>query len=156
MRSTIAVEGERMSGWTAVAAAAMALGLMGAAPPEASYAEGQVWEYRARAGDEGSLLKIQKIEEVPAFAARGPVYHITIVGVHLGPDAILGALQHAPVSKTTLDASVTRLSKSPAMFPDVEAGIAEWQTSQGGVFDIPVAQIIEVLDQAMRGAPPQG
>jgi hypothetical protein len=40
----------------------MAAGAMAATPTVDRYAEGQVWEYQTRPGDQGSLLKIQKIE----------------------------------------------------------------------------------------------
>jgi hypothetical protein len=46
-------------------------------------AAGQVWEYKMRAGDEGSLLKIRQIEADPASATRGPIYRISMIGFHL-------------------------------------------------------------------------
>ncbi|MFL6858379.1 MAG: hypothetical protein ACJ8DZ_05620 [Allosphingosinicella sp.] len=132
-----------------VAAAAL---LAGAAPvaPKSGYAAGQVWEYRTRAGEEASRLKIQKIEALPEFARQGPVYHISIVGLHLGP-GLIGVLPHAPVSAETLDASVTRLSASRPDFPSADEGTAEWQAAKGGVFTIPVAQIVAMLDETTRG-----
>jgi hypothetical protein len=141
--------------WKAAIAAVAAAVLVGAAPPQPSahsYAEGQVWEYHTRPGEEGSLLKIQKIETLPELAADGPVYHISLIGLHLGP-GLGGMLQHAPVSRETLDASVTRLSTAHADFPDVGPEITEWRQAKGGVFTISVAQIVESLDQMTRNAP---
>jgi hypothetical protein len=141
-------------GWAglliAVASAAMA-----ADSPSRDYKEGQVWEYRTRPTDDGSLLRIQKIEVVPAFAQHGPVYHISIIGVHFSAAPISGELQHLPVSRETLDASVTRLSRSVRPFPDANAGIQEWRAANGGVFTIPVAKIIssvELMFQNSNGA----
>jgi hypothetical protein len=111
-----------------------------ARPP---YVEGQVWEYRTRAQDTGSLLKIQRISHL------GPetVYHVSVIGLGMRRRDIPGVLQHAPVSRATLDDSVT--SPSSRNFPttDFEEGFAEWQRAGGGVFTIPVAKIIVLLDE---------
>ena len=125
--------------------------LAGAAQPQpVRYAAGQVWEYRTRPGDEGSLLKIQKIERDSRFAKTGPVYHISVIGFHLANPRIRPVLPHAPVAKHVLDASVTRLSHVRPPFPDAVPGIVQWQGVHGGVYTIPVAQIIDALDRSTR------
>lgn len=116
-----------------------------AATPARAYAEGQVWEYRTRPQDEGSLLKIQRIEDA------GSVFHVSLVGVRLGGSPT--EIQHLPVSRQTLDASVTRLSDSDTPFPDVAAGYAEWQRAQGGVFTLTMAEIVDFVEQALAGEP---
>lgn len=117
------------------------------APEPARYLEGQVWEYRTRPGEEGSLLKIQAVEDWPG---GGKVYHISVIGVRIagmrGND-----LQHLPVSELTLNASVTRLSPSTAAFPLADEGMAIWRADRGGVYDIALAEIIAIIDQAMGG-----
>ena len=122
-----------------------------AAQAPAPYAEGQVWEYRARAGEEGSLVRIQRIEDRPA-PAPGPVYHVAIVGVRLGGPGGQTDLPHLPVSRRTLDASVTRLSGRAASFPNSDEGMAEWRRAAGGVFTLPLAEIVAIVDQAVRAA----
>jgi hypothetical protein len=123
-----------------------ALALLGDAPDSAGtrYAEGQVWEYRTRPGDENSLLKIQKVNDPDGPGPAEPIYHLSAIGVDLGP-GVVGMLPHFPVSRETLDASVTRLSLETARaFPSATAGIEEWREANGGVFNIPVAQIIGI------------
>ncbi|HYD13750.1 MAG TPA: hypothetical protein VEC11_12955 [Allosphingosinicella sp.] len=115
----------------------------------ARYQEGQVWEYRTRPGDEGSLLKIQRIEGWPQ--GHGSVYHISVIGVRLGGQT--GTIQHLPVSELTLNASVTRLSPSTAIFPSPDEGISLWREAQGGVFDLPLAEIIAIAAQQIGGPP---
>jgi hypothetical protein len=88
--------------------------------PPNRYAEGQVWAYKTRPQDIGSLVKIQKIEEAPG----GTIYHISFIGIHLSPSETT-VLQHAPVSEQTLDASVTEQVSDPGTFPDASEGIAE-------------------------------
>jgi hypothetical protein len=130
--------------------AACALALLGAAPPALRLREGQVWEYRTRAGDDGSLLKIQKIDTAAAFAKAGPVYHVSIIGVHFGDPQRADALQHAPFTRAALAASVTRLATAQAVFPDAAEGIAEWRKARGGVFTITVAKAIDGVAQTLR------
>ena len=120
----------------------------GPAAPE-RYAEGQVWQYHVRPGDEGSLLKIQRIEP---WLGGGQVYHISVIGVRLGGRPG-NQIQHLPVSAATLDASVTRRSTSHAAFPSPDEGIAMWREAQGGVFDIPLAEIIAIADRQISGDP---
>jgi hypothetical protein len=135
-----------MSILKAVSAGVMFATLSGQTSP-AKYSEGQVWEYKTRLGDEGSLLKIQRIEQDPAFQKYGPIYHVSVVGVHLRNPTITPMLPHAPVSRDTLDASVTRLSPDRREFPSADSGIEQWRQANGGVFTISVAEIIEALDQ---------
>ena len=119
--------------------------------PSNRYVEGQVWEYKTRPQDTGSLVKIQKIEEAP----RGSIYHVSLIGIHIASGRST-VLQHSPVSRQTLDESVTRQVKDPGTFPDASEGIAEWRAAHGGVFTIPLAQIADVIEQtaaAQPGAP---
>ena len=118
--------------------------LLAIAASPTRYAEGQVWQYKTRIQDAGSLIKIQKIEK----AERTTIYHISIIGIHLGPDAST-PLQHAPVAQETLDASVTQQVPDPGTFPDATEGIAEWRSAQGGVFTISLAEIAEVLQKTV-------
>jgi hypothetical protein len=119
------------------------------APEPARYQEGQVWEYRTRPGEEGSLLKIQAVEDWPG---GGKVYHISVIGLRMGggPGNEIG---HLPVSELTLNASVTRLSPSTAAFPEVDEGLAMWREAQGGVFDIALAEIVEIAARQIESLP---
>lgn len=116
-----------------------------------AYAAGQIWQYHARPSDPASLLKIQVVESDPVLTKSGPIYHVSIVGVHLGSDHRLSEIAHVPVSKDTLDKSVTVLVKSDATFPDVRPGIADWKSAKGGVFTISVAEIVDIIDKMAQG-----
>lgn len=120
--------------------------LVGAGQPAEPYSEGQVWEYRTRPADEGSLLRIQKIENSDN-ARIGTIYHISVIGVHFGnASQLAGTLGHLPVSGASLDASVTRLATRKVDFPDATSGIAQWRDAKGGVFTIPIAQIVASIE----------
>jgi hypothetical protein len=126
--------------------AMLALALMSGAPAVDTYAAGQVWEYRHRAGEQASLLKIQAVEQEAGSATDAQIYHISIIGLRLRNPRLAPVIPHSPVSKATLDASVLRQSKSSADFPDATEGIAEWRRAAGGVFTIPVADIVQIID----------
>lgn len=130
----------------------LATGTVLSAKPN-DYAEGQVWEYRVRPQDPGSLLKIQKIDINPSRVEHRVIYHISIIGVHLNDPAVLREISHVPVSREALDDSVTRLSPSRTAFPDPREGIAEWRRARGGVFTIPLARIITTVEETLGKMP---
>jgi hypothetical protein len=125
----------------------------GASANPPAYAEGQIWQYHSRPGEDGSLIKIAKIEKDPARFAGRAVYHISIIGVRMGPAGGSTEIAHLPVSVETLDKSVTNLVQANLAFPDVEPGIAEWRRAKGGVFTIPLAEIVTVVGEAIARAP---
>ena len=116
-------------------------------PATARYAKGQVWEYRTRRCDEGSLLKIQKVEPYPSADGDDYAYHLSVIGVRLGEPARMTEICHVPVSSATLDASVTNLSTSRPDFPDPDEGISIWRDDEGGIFDIAMADVVQCLDE---------
>jgi hypothetical protein len=122
-----------------------------AEPSASRYVVGQIWRYTPRPGDEGSLLKIGRVEVDPSLQGGQPIYHISVIGVHLGQDHRLTVIGHLPVSKETLDKSVIALAKSEAEFPDVAGGIEEWKRAKGGVFTISIADIVTFVDQTIQG-----
>jgi hypothetical protein len=106
------------------------------------YAEGQVWEYRTRRGEEHSLVKIQRIEVDPETDAA--IFHVSLIGLNW-PNG--DELAHAPVSQTTLDISVTQLlSTEEVQFPAPDEGIAIWRRANGGVYAVSLAEIVEMGD----------
>lgn len=114
-----------------------------------AYAEGQVWEYSTRPEDAGSLIKIQQVESSPA----GPIYHISMTGLRIAKSGAPTDAAHLPVSRETLDASVTRLATPQAAarkFPDPREGIAIWRQDNGGVFTISLSEIAGII----AGLPP--
>lgn len=135
-------------------AAALALQTAAAPPPATApapvlpqIAVGQVWEYQARPQDVGSLLKVQQTEKI----AGTDVFHITVVRVQLGGQST--ALQHLPMAREALQASVTQQVPDPGFFPSPDEGIASWRAAKGGVFTLPVAQVIDMVEGSIGGAP---
>ena len=116
---------------------------------ETPYAEGQVWAYKNTPEDPGSLIRIQEIDTT-SWAEEGvTIYHISMIGIVVTGLSETVPVRHMPVSKETLDASVTRLTKTSEQFPEYRAGKAEWERANGGVFTITLAQIADFVRNQM-------
>jgi hypothetical protein len=114
------------------------------AAEERDYAVGQVWAYDTAPEDKGSLIQIREIEQIGPADAPMTVYHISMSGVAVSQDKPVG-IGHLPVSRATLDASVTRLVADAPPFDDYTKGKAEWQAAEGGVFTISLKEIAEIV-----------
>ena len=118
-----------------------------------AYAAGQVWKYRTRPGEESSQLYISRVDHLP----EGLAFHIYLDGLHLkNPAGEQSSLPHAPVNEETLKASVTALVTERAQVPDVSKGYNIWREAydrgEAGVFDIPVAEVVQFIEEVANGA----
>jgi hypothetical protein len=113
------------------------------------FAEGQVWRYDARTHEEGSVLVIAKIDEWPD---EGTVYHCQVTGLLVcRPDGrVLSTLEHIPVSRSSLEASVVGLETGSAEPPNVEEGYSIWKAAfsrgEAGVYAIPIKDIVASVE----------
>ena len=133
----------------------MALMAVPVAAKQDRYEAGQVWSYKTRPQDVGSLIRIHRIEPFGPKGSTALVYHVSIIGLSLGgqPQSIVG---HVPVSRETLDNSVVEIVRTDRQFPEpqsVEEGIEIWRTDEGGIFTILLAEIVNVIEQAQSGSP---
>lgn len=128
---------------------ALALLVSAGAAAARDYAVGQVWQYHVRSGDEGSLLRIQAIETPAGYEKYGPIYHISVIGVHFPGVPGGQPIGHLPVSRETLEASVTQLSPSKDAFPDWQEGVKLWRADRGGVFTISLAEIVTIVERSV-------
>jgi len=120
------------------------------------YAAGQVWAYRTRPGDEASRVKIHAVEPYPGPGGEDEVFHVSVVGFSFrNPDAP-PVLSHVPVARETLDASLTEQVPGEGDFPDPAEGIASWRENGGGVFNLPIADIVQMFDDLSMGFAPSG
>jgi hypothetical protein len=120
-----------------------------------NYTEGQVWSYKARPGEAGSTLLIDKIESDPKL---GAIYHISVLGVSVKNPQVLSGVQHdlphIPVSKQALDVSCIKLLGLSKPNPDYLEGYAQWRGTfdQGhaGVFTIPISEIVGIVESTIN------
>jgi hypothetical protein len=119
-----------------------------------SFSEGQVWQYRTRPHEASSTVQICKVESDPKL---GEVFHISIRDLRIknprAPGGFTGEMQHAPVSRQTLQASVTKLVGTSPVGSGYREGYATWRKAfeQGnaGVFSVPVAEIVGGIESAL-------
>ena len=123
----------------------------------AKYSRGQVWSYRARPSEEKSRLYIVRVDTNQKL---DNIYHIFVDNLSLkNPHAETGiqdVLPHAPVSGKTLDASVIDLIETrDTNLPNISEGYKIWREAfdkgEGGVFTIPVAEIIQYIEDIVNG-----
>lgn len=118
------------------------------------YAEGQVWSYKTRDGEQGSTLQINRIEHDPRL---GDIFHISVSGVRLhnphAPQGITTELPHFPVSIQTLEKSCIEPTGTASVNPDYLEGYQAWREAfdagQAGVFDIAVADIVDIVESSI-------
>jgi hypothetical protein len=133
-----------------------AIGLLSVAATSSAheYAEGQVWIYHTRSGEEGSTLQINRIDHDPKL---GPIFHISVFDVRVknphAADGFATDLPHFPVSRETLDKSVISLARSPMQTVAYQEGYLEWKRAfdagQAGIFTISVAEIVASIERAI-------
>lgn len=121
-----------------------------------SYQVGQVWAYKTRKAESNSRLYIVKVD---SDAKLKTIYHIYIDKVaiknpYIRDGGIQNVLPHAPVSKATLDASVTQLiSVKASPLPDITEGYKAWKDEyskgEAGVFTISVSDILKYIEKAV-------
>jgi hypothetical protein len=141
--------------------AALGIGLAMAAcserrPPsdpaaKARLAIGQVWRYETRPGEEESRVIIAKIEKDPQ---AGTIVHVKLTGLRIpnpqAPDGINSVLPHAPVSEAAVLASVTELTDERADLAGFAEGYETWRQARGGVFTMPLSEVVGFVEQALH------
>ena len=109
------------------------------------YQPGQVWQYKTRAGEEGSRITVLRVERLLKV---GVIVHVRVDRIRLrncagGPEA--DNFQHMPFTKDALDRSVTKLEKDSVAIPDL-SGYEQWRADCGGVYTITVAEAIKAAE----------
>ena len=121
------------------------------------YAEGQVWTYDHRPGEDGSRVVIRKIGVEPE---DGEVFHLSIVGVklrnHRVPGGAQPAMHHAAVLRTTLDKSLRTLTPATDADTAWEDGYAVWRQAydngDAGVFELTIAEILGYIEMVVAAS----
>jgi hypothetical protein len=119
------------------------------------FTQGQVWAYSSRPSETGSTLLINKVESDPKL---GLIFHISVRAVKVKnkrvPSGFTTELPHFPVSTKTLQSSVTRQLRMEPPNPEYKEGYATWRQAfdqgKAGIFTIPVAEIVEAVEQSIN------
>ena len=113
---------------------------------DSKFVPGQVWRYKTRPGEENSTVTILRVEKTPKL---GTIVHVRVDGVRFtnctgGPSPT--AIEHAPLSRAALEASVTGKVGSVPKVPDHAAGYQDWLSHCGGVYMITVDRVVGTDD----------
>ncbi|SDG50755.1 hypothetical protein [Dyella sp. 333MFSha] len=122
-----------------------------------AYAPGQAWTYRTRPGEEDSRIAIRKIDHEPE---DGEVFHVSILGVklrnHRVPGGLQPAMNHAAVSRATLDASLLTTDGPADADEGWRDGYAVWRQAydngDAGIFDLPVPEILGYIEMVVAAS----
>jgi len=117
---------------------------------------GQVWRYRCRVGEDASRVIVGKVEETNSGHV---VVHVQLSGLSVrNPDAPSGRsslVRHLPIAAEQLAASVVELVSAGGMLVGFDEGYNAWrgayEAGRGGIFTLPLAEIVESMEQAIAG-----
>lgn len=126
-------------------------------PVKPDYAVGQSWTYRTRPGEEASRVAIRRIEREPG---DGEVFHVSILGVklrnHRVPGGLQPAMNHAAVSRGTLDASLLAHDGDADGDESWKDGYAVWRQAydngDAGIFEIPIQEILGYIEMVVAAS----
>ncbi|ADV66538.1 hypothetical protein [Deinococcus maricopensis] len=125
--------------------------------PNTRFQAGQVWAYRARPQDRGATLTVLRVDVHPRL---GTLVHIRLDGLNLRNPYTPGGVQtdvpFLPLSARALESSVTFNLRDDAPTGDFQNVYDEWRAAfddgDAGVWSLPVRDIVDALEDAIRGA----
>lgn len=114
---------------------------------------GQVWRYKTRPGEEGSLLHIGAVDDIKG--AR--VYGVKLTGLKFqsAGGKVSPVFYHLPLTEKALRASVTERVEAPVDLDGFVSGYKEWRRASEQGFDEPVAAVLNDAESLFRSAPPR-
>lgn len=119
------------------------------------YLPGEVWGYESREQEPNARCFIVKIDRQENGEE---IFHVALDNLAIEtpamPDDVLTEISHLPLSRLCLEASLTKRVAYVGSMPDVGEGYERWHEAfakgEAGVFDIPIARIVEAMEQAMQ------
>ncbi len=115
------------------------------------YSEGQVWSYKTRRGEEESKFIIVKIEK---DMRQRKIFHLCIEKVRIKNPRVAGGfssyIAHIPVSEKILDEDCLKVVDIRKNLPDISNNYKEWKDQKGGVFAIPIKQIVQNIEDMIN------
>jgi hypothetical protein len=113
---------------------------------------GAVWSYESRPGEEASTFTVRCIEETPG---GGRSVHIEVDGVSIqaagGTTDSIGHLAVTEDSLTEVIVERVGFDDGPASQSFVD-GYSSWRDSNGGVWTVPLAQVIDDVEATVGGS----
>lgn len=122
------------------------------------YLPGEVWRFKARAHEPMARVFVVRVDRQENGEE---IHHVAIDNVAIASPASPGGkateIQHLPVSRATLDSSVTERVPWREAMPDIGPGYETWHrdfaAGKAGVFDIPLRDILDIMERTIAGEP---
>jgi hypothetical protein len=119
------------------------------------FAAGQVWRYESRVEEPNATVTICRIETL----GDKSVVHVSLNNLQLkNPQTATGfqdSLPHLPMDEAVLRECVTELIEENAPLPDYEQGYTQWKEAQGGVWTLPLAEIVDAIESTIPAPKPR-
>ncbi|MBA4191112.1 MAG: hypothetical protein C0467_24270 [Planctomycetaceae bacterium] len=122
------------------------------------FATGQVWAYHTRPAEEGSRIRVLRVD---VTERAGAIVHVAVEGVTIlnpsEPERPTRTIGFMPIAEASLDASVTRLVEEDVTFvpsADFEGGYGGWKEAfdagKAGFWTTPVANVVQAVEDGLR------
>src|ERR1044071_9362869 len=120
-----------------------------------SFAPGQTWTYKTRAGEESLRIIICRVDTDPKI---GEIVHIHMNGLRMkkkhAPGGVGNEIGHMPYESAALRKTVTALESSNGPIPDYKSGYQDWKTAfdngEAGVFTASVSEVMAGMESALN------
>ena len=118
-------------------------------PAFSTFEPGAVWSYETRPGEESSTFTVRCIE---ADADGGRIIHVELEGVSIAtagqPAESIG---HLPISEDTLTSDLGERVGLDEGRPSESFvnGYTDWRDAAGGVWTIPLSEILDAIEGAV-------
>jgi len=117
------------------------------------FAEGQVWTYRTRPGEESSRAIVTRVDA----DGLGNIVHVRLVGLRVQNPSVSGGLSeeisHMPFAEAAVAASVVAHVADTAPLADNDEGYMTWQEAFGqgraGIFTVTLAEAVSLMETAL-------
>jgi hypothetical protein len=113
------------------------------------FAPGQMWSYATRPGEEQSRIIIDAVDHDERL---GTMVYVTVQGIGIKNPRLKQGIQdmiHLPFSEEALYKSgITKVSDNEQL-PAFQEGYEEWKKQNGGVFTVPVADVLAAIEKSM-------
>ncbi len=117
---------------------------------------GQTWHYETRRDEETSRLQVLKVDQEP----DGKIIHVRVTNLKMAnpfsDDGLAAEIGHLPIEAEALADSVTQLAD---LQPPLDSGFHAYEgwrdafdDGEAGVFCVPVAEVIDMVEEATREA----
>ncbi len=115
---------------------------------------GQVWNYKARPGEDASTLVILKVETAPGWSN---IVHVGVVGLKIRSlKGTQDTIPHMPFDEAAVKKSVTTKVSDQGKLTDFQEGYGLWNAAassgKGGVFTISVAEAVAAIEGGLNNA----